>query len=118
MEMPRRQVHILSLDIQVWGCNMKYNKDLQIGLKRMKKFFVDELGFESIEGNDLYKDNTIECELYLINKQNNTKIFITKHFDDDEINFTMSGRPEIANEYNKYISYYLKSKNNLNTKKD
>ena len=73
----------------------------------MRQYFVNEFGFVCIDGENLYEDKTIECELYLIQNGLGIKIFIVKHFDDDEIDFTISGRPIIADKYFDYIDYFL-----------
>lgn len=77
----------------------------------MRQYFVNELDFECIDGENLNEDNTIECELYLIQRKLNLRIFIVKHFDNDEIDFTINGRPNIAEKYYDYIGYFLNPKN-------
>lgn len=93
---------------------MKYTGNLKENLIKMRQYFVNELGFECIDGESLYEDETIECELHLIQRELNLKIFIVKHFNDDEIDFTLSGRPEIAEKYYSYVSYFLDPENIVN----
>ena len=90
---------------------MKYSGNLKENLIKMRQYFVNEFGFVCIDGENLYEDETIECELYLIQNELDIKIFIVKHFDDDEIDFTISGRPIIADKYSEYIVYFLDPKN-------
>ena len=86
---------------------MKYSGNLKENLIKMRQYFVNEFGFVCIDGENLYEDKTIECELYLAHKESDIRIFIVKHFDDDEIDFTMNGRLYGADKYYDYIDYFL-----------
>ena len=90
---------------------MKYTGHLIENLAKMHQYFVNELGFECIDGDNFYEDKTIESELYLIQRELNLKIFIVKHFDDDEIDVTISGRPNNAEKYYDYVNYFLNPEN-------
>ena len=87
---------------------MKYTDIFKENLIKMQQYFVNELGFECIDGENMYEDKTIECELYLIQRELNLRIFIVKHYNDDEIELTINGRPNIAQRYYDYIYYFLK----------
>ena len=86
---------------------MRYTGNLKENLMKMRQYFVNELDFECIDGENLYEDKTIECELYLVHREFNVRIFIVKHFNDDEVNFTINGRPNIAEKYYEYINHFL-----------
>lgn len=93
---------------------MKYTGNLKENLIKMRQYFVNELGFICIDGDNMYEDKTIECELYLIQRELNLRIFIVKHFNDDEIDFTINGRPNVAQNYYDYIDYFLDPDNVAN----
>lgn len=93
---------------------MRCTGNLKENLIKMRQYFVNELDFECIDGENLYEDKTIECELYLIQRNLNLKISIVKHFNDDEIDLTISGRPNDAQKYYEYINYFLKSEDIAN----
>ena len=48
---------------------MRYTGNLKENLAKMRKFFVNEFNFTCIDGENLYEDNTIKCELYLIQRE-------------------------------------------------
>ena len=86
---------------------MKYTGNLKENLVKMRQYFVNELGFECIDGKNLYEDKTIECELYLVHREFNVRIFIVKHIDDEEIDFTLNGRTDVTEKYFDFIDYFL-----------
>ena len=87
---------------------MKFSGNLDKNLKLMEKFFTEKLDFNVVERPFFIKDYGIEKELYLTRKDDKVNVFVTKYnFDDDEVDFTLQGRPEIANDYWKYILYFL-----------
>ena len=90
---------------------MKYTDNLKENLVKMRQYFVDKLDFECIDGENLYEDKTIEFELYLVQRELNLRIFIVKHFNDDKVDFTINGRPNIAEKYYDYINYFLNPEN-------
>lgn len=89
---------------------MKYKGNIKENLAKMRDYFVNVLNFECVEGESLYYDSSIECELFLIKRDVGLRISIVKHYDDDEIDFTMSGHPDEAEKYYDYIDCFLNQK--------
>ena len=90
---------------------MKYIGNIKENLAKMRDYFVNVLNFECVEGENLYYDSSIECELFLIKRDVGLRISIVKHYDDDEIDFIMSGHPDEAEKYYDYIDCFLNKKN-------
>lgn len=89
---------------------MKYTGNIKENLAKMRDYFVNVLKFEFIEGESLYDDSPNECELFLIKRDVGLRISIVKPYDDDEIDFTMSGCPNEAEKYYDYIDCFLNQK--------
>lgn len=78
----------------------------KINLKLMEKFFVDELGFQSLSGVELYGDDKIEEELYL-RIPGDGYISIVKYFDNDEYDINIQSNSQgIVAQSSKYIMYF------------
>lgn len=77
-----------------------------INLKLMEKFFVKELGFQTLHGVELYKDDKIEEELYL-RVPGDGYISIVKYFDDDEYEINIQSTSQgIVAQSSKYIMFF------------
>lgn len=78
----------------------------KINLKLMEKFFVEELGFQSLSGVELCGDDKIEEELYL-RIPGDGYISIVKHFDNDEYDINIQSNSQgIVAQSSKYIMYF------------
>jgi len=101
---------------------MKINNNTNKIFKLMKKYFVNKLGFISIEGENLYEDATIDCELHLINRDSDFHIDLIKYNNDNEIYGTLQGysieSSELRNEYSLCVSYFLNRKGLIQAGKD
>lgn len=78
----------------------------KINLKLMEKFFVEELGFQSLSAVELYGDDKIEEELHL-RIPGDGYISIVKYLGDDEYNINIQSNSQgIVAQSSKYIMYF------------
>ncbi len=81
--------------------------DFKKNIILFKNYFTNKLGFVSIEGENIYKNNKIETEIHLVNRNNNTRIELIKYIKDNDVDFTISGNTHITSQYIKYIDYFF-----------
>lgn len=81
-------------------CDFKKEKD------RFVKFFINK-GFTLLNDTQNISDKNIETEIYLANRENNTRIELIKYVNDNDVDFTISGETNITSEYTKYIDYFF-----------
>ena len=79
--------------------------DFKKNVKKLQKYLVNKHNFICVENDSI--DDAKEYELYLVNRDKNLRIHLTKYFNDNDIDVTINGYSSDVDQYSLYISYFF-----------
>lgn len=76
-------------------------------LEKLQDYLLNYLHFESVTGEELWPEDSIEYEFHLFNKEKTLYFDIIKYKEEDEPEFNLRGNVELGNKLQPYIKYFL-----------